>query len=133
MHTAAIDGVTIGGNLISSGGGPGVSANAPFPVKDNEIRGNIVFNGLRDGWYGVIRNEVGGNVVLVGNHSDAVGGYHGDADEVVANTIGGNLVCLGNTPAPQLGDALEGRPSDYGPNDVRGNAVGQCAAPGLVR
>lgn len=128
---AAINGVVIGGNLTSIGGGPGINADAPpFSVKDDKVHGNIVIKGLRAGWFGVIRTEVGGNVVLIGNRSANKTHMEQDSSEVVANTIGGNLFCSHNYPAAQFGDAImePGLPPGYGPNDVDGVATGECAA-----
>jgi hypothetical protein len=125
VFDAAINGVTIEGNLTSVGGGAGVPAFPfiPFSIKDDTIGGNLSVSGLRSSWFGVIRTTVGGNVTL----TDIVTGDP-DGNEIVADTIGRNLVCHGLSPAPQLGDAVEGAPSGYGPSDVGGRAVGQCAA-----
>jgi hypothetical protein len=124
VFDAAINGVTIEGNLTSVGGGPGVPADPfiPFSIKDDTVGGNITVSGLRASWFGVIRTSVGGNMTL----SDIITGDP-DGNEIVADTIGRNLVCHGLSPAPQLGDAVEGAPPGYGPSDVGGRAVGQCA------
>jgi hypothetical protein len=123
VYDAAINGVTIGGNLTSVGGGAGLAEDQfiPFSVKDDTIGGNISVSGLRTTWFGVIRSQIGGNVTL----TDIVLADP-DGNEIVANTISRNLVCSGLSPAPQLGDAVEGAPPGYGPNDVGGKAVGQC-------
>ena len=125
VYDAAINGVTIDGNLTSVGGGAGLSEDQfiPFSVKDDTIGGNISVSGLQTSWFGVIRTTVGGNVTL----SD-ITTADPDGNEVVQDTIGRNLVCSGLSPAPQLGDAVEGAPPGYGPSDVGGKAVGQCAA-----
>lgn len=125
VFDAAINGSTIGGNLVSTGGGPGYSLNPwiPFSIKDDTIHGNLVVTGLRTSWFGVIRTNVGGNVVL-----SNIKGADPDSTEVVANTIGGNLVCTANSPQAQLGDAVEGAPPDYGMNTVGGRAIGECAS-----
>jgi hypothetical protein len=124
VFDAAINGVTIDGNLTSTGGGAGVPAEPfiPFSIKDDTIGGNISVSGLRASWFGVIRTTVGGNVLL----SDIITGDP-DGNEIVADTIGRNLVCHGLSPAPQLGDAVEDAPPGYGPSDVGGRAIGQCA------
>lgn len=138
-----IGGVTIGGNLVSVGGG--VASTAPadfrnFPIKDNVIHGNLLVEGWRGGWFGVIRNTIDGNAVILnvvsrstpegpgvdtdsteimGTHMDLGGGTVID----IPQTIGGNLVCLHNVPAAQY------NPADGGaPNVVGGNAIGECAA-----
>jgi hypothetical protein len=127
VYNAAMNGIRIGGNLSSSGGGAGLidSAFIPFSVKDDTIKGNVVVSGLRTVWFGVIRSNIGGNLYLTNN-----AGSDPDANEVVGNTIGGNLVCTGNRPAAQYGDAVpfvpQG-PKDYGWNNVRGQRIGECA------
>ncbi|MGN6243024.1 MAG: hypothetical protein ACTHQ3_05055 [Motilibacteraceae bacterium] len=125
VFDAAINGVTVGGNVVSSGGGPGYSMDPwiPFSIKDDVIKGNLVVTGLRTTWFGVIRTTVGGNVVL-----QDIKAADPDGNEIVADTIGRNLVCHGMTPQPQLGDAVEGAPPEYGPTTVGGRALGQCAA-----
>lgn len=129
VYDAAINGDVIHGNLVSNGGGAGLldpeKQFVPFSVKDDEIKGNVIVNGLQTVWFGIIRTKVGGNVVLNGIQlSDP------DGNEIVADTIGGNLVCHGMNPAPQLGDAINDPnvPPGYGPSQIGGNAVGQCAA-----
>lgn len=125
VFNAALNGDTIRGSVISSGGGAGVNFPAfiPFSIKDNTIGRNVVVTNLSTVWFGVIRNHIGGNVILKNvNLGDK------DGNEVVANTIGRNLICSGNSPANQLGDAVEGAPGGYGPNTVGGHALGQCAS-----
>lgn len=127
VFDAAINGSSIGGNLVSNGGGAGLldpeAQFVPFSVKDDVIKGNVNINGLDTVWFGIIRTQIGGNVLLNDVHlSD------NDGNEIVANEIGGNLVCHDMSPSPQLGDAVEGAPPGYGPNQVGGQTVGQCAA-----
>lgn len=137
VHGAAINNTFIGGSLSETGGGAGLSVDfPPFSVKDNTVNGNISITGLRTGWFGVIRNQVGGNVNITGNKSanspNDPYGMQQDSSEVVANEIGGNLSCTNNTPHAQFGDAAHPvSPFDYGWNDVRGLAFGECVA--LVR
>ena len=66
-----VGGVTIGGNLVSNGGGvTDVSgAERNFPIEDNVIHGNLIVQGWRGGWIGLIRNTVGGNVIFANNVS----------------------------------------------------------------
>ncbi len=114
---------SIGGNVISYGGGPGLGAppGTPytnFPTKENTIGGNLIIQGWHGAWMGVLRNNVGGNVIVSNN----VSAINPDSTEVVTNTIGGNLTCLGNSPAAQVGD------SGGSPNTVGGNKLGQCAS-----
>ncbi|MFN2560813.1 MAG: hypothetical protein ABR571_05915 [Jatrophihabitans sp.] len=124
VFNAALNGDTIGGSVISSGGGAGVDFPGfiPFSIKDDTIGKNVVVTNLSTIWFGVIRSTIGGNVILKNvNLGDP------DGNEVVANTIGRNLICSGNSPANQLGDAVEGAPPGYGLNTVGGHALGQCA------
>ncbi len=124
VYNAAINGVTIGRNLTSVGGGAGLSEEQfiPFSIKDDTVGGNIRVSGLRTIWFGVIRTQVGGNVIL--NHITLA---DPDGNEIVANNIGRNLICSKLSPAPQLGDAVENAPPGYGPNVIGGRALGQCA------
>ena len=96
-----------------------------FPVKDNVIHGNLILQGWRGGWLGVIRNHVDGSLIVSLKRSfssDAGPGTDPDSTEVQTNTIAGNLICFGNTPAAQV------NPTDKGqPNIVGGKAIGQCA------
>lgn len=136
VYNAALNGVSIGGNLSSVGGGAGLipqtgpdSQFIPFSVKDDTIRGNVSVTGLRTVWFGIIRSRVGGNVTVMNDSGTAIGETGPDSNEVVANTIGGNLVCLNNSPTARFGDAiLEAPYPGYGPNHVRGNVVGECRA-----
>ena len=133
--------VTIGGNLISNGGGVlsnSVADFRNFPVEDNVIHGNLVIQGWRGGWFGIIRNTVAGNVIvahvvsisnpetgpgmdtdsteIMGTDASAFGG------PIIPQTIGGNLICHDNVPAAQF------VPFDAGaPNFVGGKALGECA------
>ncbi len=133
--------VTIGGNLISSGGGVLSTSAADFrnlPIEDNVIHGNLVVQGWKGGWFGVIRTTIDGNAVIVNNVSlsnDAGPGTDPDSTEImgtdlsaigipvqIPQTIRGNLICQGNLPAAQY------NPADLGtPNIVLGRAIGECA------
>lgn len=115
---------TIGGNISVHRGGGGVSCAPtnlfPFGVfsdfEDNHIGGNLVVTQLRSCWLGIIRDTIGGNVVVVHNvMADP------DANEVVTNVIGGNLACFHNDPHAQSGD------SHGAPNVVKGHKLGECA------
>lgn len=124
VYDAAINGVTVGRNITSVGGGAGLSEEQfiPFSIKDDTVGGNISVSDLETTWFGVIRSDIGGNVTLTDiTLADP------DGNEIVSNRIGRNLVCSGLSPAPQLGDAVEGAPPGYGPNVIGGKAVGQCA------
>jgi hypothetical protein len=89
-------------------------------VEDNVIRGGATIDGYSGFWLGFIRNSVHGTVRLNNNDMEDP-----DANEFVTNTIKGNLVCHNNSPAPHVGD------SGGLPNDVTGQKVDQCDAPGL--
>jgi hypothetical protein len=122
---------TIHGNLISHGGGGGVTGSfRNFPTKDNTIDGNAVITGWTGGWIGFIRNHVGRNVIFSNNKSvinglvnpPVPGHVDTDSSEVMTNVIGRNLICEGNTPKAQV------NPDDGGqPNTVGGRKIGQCA------
>jgi len=134
---------TIGGSIISVGGGVASTALADFrnfPIKDNVIGGSLIVVGWRGGWLGVIRNTIRHNAVIADNvsHSNDVTGPGTDPDSTevmgthidlgggavvdIPQTIGGNLVCFGNLPAAHV------NPVDGGaPNTVHGKALGECA------
>jgi hypothetical protein len=141
--------MTVHGNLESHGGGT-ASRFYNFPIKDNVIDGNVEINGWKGGWWGLIANTVGGNVVLAHNQSvvvpadestcfgtfpagcAAVPGVDEDSSEVQSRSIPdvvdnpqhihGNLVCIANTPPAQI-NAFDGG----GANVVDGHKIGQCA------
>jgi hypothetical protein len=132
--TLYLGSVTVGGNVISNGGGL-LSTSAEdfrnFPVKDNTIHGNLIIQGWRGGWIGLIRNHVDGNVIFAKNVSlsnpETGPGTDGDSSEVMGSVlgpqvIGGNLICHGNVPAAQVNFGDGG---DY--NVVGGNKIGECA------
>ena len=127
VYDAAINGVEVGGNVHSRGGGAGFVLDQgqfiPFSVKDDVIHGNLVVKGLTTTWFGVIRSEIDGNVILKYIKNDDP-----DGNEVVHDAIGGNLVCRGMSPAPQFGDAVEdpSLPADYRYSTVGGRVIGQC-------
>ena len=89
------------------------------------IDGNAIIQGWSGLWLGVIRTEVGGNLIVAKTSGTQTGvdEFVGilDSTEVVSNSVGGNLICHGNSPAAQIGD------SEGGPNAVGGNAIGECA------
>jgi hypothetical protein len=122
---------TIHGNLISHGGGGGVTGEfRNFPTKENTIDGNAVIPGWTGGWIGFIRNHVGRNVIFSNNKSvinglvnpPVPGQVDTDSSEVMTNVIGRNRICQGNTPKAQV------NPDDGGqPNTVGGRKIGQCS------
>jgi hypothetical protein len=118
--------------VISNGGGDISLVDTPnqeglvFPIKDNVIDGNVIVHGWEGAWFGVIRNHVGGNVMVANTVGTRVGdGNLPDSTEVVTNTISGNLICQSNSPAAQIGD------SGGSTNVVGGNKIGECATGGL--
>jgi hypothetical protein len=118
--------MTVRGNVVSSGGGSGPSGEfRNFPIKDDVIGGNLIVQGWQGGWIGLIRDQVGGNVIFSNNASvltEAGPGIDSDSSEVMTNIISGNLICQGNSPAAQV------NPDDGGqPNTVAGHKIGQCA------
>jgi len=138
-----LSGITVHGNVISNGGGPGTSQFLNFPTKDDTIDGNLIMQGWQGGWIGAIRDVVGGNLNLSNNasvtHQTPLGcddndpnpanhcsgfapGPDSDSTEVATDTVGGNLICHGNDPAAQLGD------SGGSINSVSGNKIGECTA-----
>lgn len=124
VFNAALDGITVNGNVSSVGDGAGANFPGfiPFSVKDDTIHGNLTVSGLSTTWFGVIRSTIGGNVAL----SDITLGDP-DGNEIVHNTIGKNIICTNLTPAAQFGDAVEGAPPGYQWSTVGHKALGQCA------
>jgi hypothetical protein len=127
--TMYLTAVTVGGNVVSNGGGfstPGLS----FPVKDMHIGGNLILQGWHGGpgaWIGALRNHVGGNMVISNNVGFRPGDSGAnDSTEVVGNTVGRNLICQNNTPPANYGDAFGEAPGN-GPNIVGHMAIGECA------
>lgn len=118
--------MTVHGNVVSNGGGSGPAGEfRNFPTKDDVIDGNLIVQGWQGGWLGVIRVQVGGNLIVSNNASvltEEGPGVDTDSTEVMTNVVAGNLVCQGNSPAAQV------NPLDFGqPNVVGGQKIGQCA------
>lgn len=129
-ETMYLTAVTVGGNVVSNGGGfgtPGLS----FPVKNMNIHGNLILQGWHGGpgaWIGALRNQVGGNVVISNNVGYRPGENNpNDSTEVVGNTVGKNLICQNNTPPALYGDAYDPTIGN-GPNIVGHKAIGECAS-----
>ncbi|HEY7257670.1 MAG TPA: hypothetical protein VH459_01310 [Gaiellales bacterium] len=120
-----IHATTVGGGVTIRGGGRTMDCTKVAPyggpfysvVEDSTVGGNLVMRRLHSCWTGVIRNQVGGSVQLIGNR-------FGDPDalEVVTNHISGNLACFNNNPAAQVGDSMGDQ------NVVLGQKRGECAA-----
>lgn len=124
--TMYLTAVTVGHDVISVGGGPGTKPSTigvSFPVKGMDIHGDLIMQGWHGGWIGALRNQVGGNLIFVGNtgnRPDDSGAP--DSSEIDGNTVGHNLICLGNTPSARFGDAPP--PTS---NTVGGHKIGECA------
>ncbi len=126
--TMYLDGNHIHGNVVSSGGGDPTLTNPflSFPIKDNQIDGNLTVRGWMGAWVGVIRDVVGGNVMVSNNvgtrkSEPPQDPNHLDSTEVQTNVIGGNLICHNNKPPAQV-NANDGGQL----NVVAGRAVGEC-------
>lgn len=125
---------TIGGNIVSAGGGGGFTCdpNGVFeqfgsPVYSDfahtNIAGNITVTGYTSCWLGIDHDQIGGSVHLLHNRlADP------EAIEVIDNTIGSNIVCRKNSMAWDSADLAEDSlyPRAYEPNTVGGIRVGQC-------
>jgi hypothetical protein len=129
-ETLYLGGMTVHGNVVSNGGGNPASERN-FPIKDDTIDGNLIIQGWDGFWFGIIRVNVGGNVIVANTSGTQVGlpdtEFEGilDSTEVVSNVVEGNLICHGNTPPAQIGDAI--LDPGNGLNTVGGNAIGECA------
>jgi hypothetical protein len=124
--TMYLTAVTIRGSVESLGGGPGpvFSPYINYPIKENNIGGNLFVSGWEGAWFGVLRNTIHGTATLLNNVGVTISEETDlpDSTEIVTNTIFGNLVCWGNSPAAQYGD------SEGAPNRVYGRKIGQCTA-----
>ena len=127
--TMYLTAVTVGGNVVSNGGGFGAPWLS-FPVKSMTIGGNLVLQGWHGGfgaWIGALRNTVEGNVIISNTAGNRPGETRpNDSTEVDGNTIGGNLICQNNIPAAQYGDAYDPTIGN-GANTVDRLALGECA------
>ena len=124
--TMYLTNITVWGNVVSNGGGPGptLSPYVNFPIKDNRIYGNLIVQGWQGAWLGALRNTVRGAAIFENNVGVTIGDTgKPDANEDVGNTIFGNLICLGNSPAVGFGDS-GARPNRV---SVAGAASGECA------
>jgi hypothetical protein len=111
--------ITVHGNVISNGGG---DAERNLPIKDITVGGSLVIQGWHGLWFGVIRDTVGGNVIVTNNVAADTSVIPGiDSSEIVTNTVSGNLICQKNIPVAQVGD------SEGATNTVSGNKIGECA------
>ncbi|HEY7143444.1 MAG TPA: hypothetical protein VH637_04290 [Streptosporangiaceae bacterium] len=118
---------TVDGNVTQTGGGGGESCDPAgvfnqdvgFPPYssyiDSTVHGNVTVTNLTTCWFGMFRNQIGGNAV---NTNIVNGDIDGNEDE--GNIIHGNFSCQNNSPADQWGDG------DSASNQVAGNATGMC-------
>ncbi len=128
--TMYLDFTTVHGNVGVWGGGDATRVDHPpaedglvLVIKDNAIDGNVVVDGWKGAWSGIIRTTVNGNVRFANTVGSRVG-ENGvpDSAEIATNKIAGNLVCVGNTPPAQIGD------SGGKVNTVGGVKAGECTA-----
>jgi hypothetical protein len=125
---------TIGGDIILSGGGGGVSCapaggfalfNSPAftALELSRIGGDVRVSGYDSCWLGLENNHVGGDARFVNNQlADP------DAVEIQSNYIRDDLVCFRNSMVWDSGDGPSGAlfPRTPAPNTVHGDRVGQC-------
>ena len=127
-NTVLLNGITVKGNvrLIGSEGtatAPSGRTAIPWSIKTNTIGGNLMVGDMTPIWFGLLVNQIGGNVILFNIH--ITDGLPPNNDPkptiyVASNTIGRNLICWG------LGPSLSGGfPGEV--NIVGGQALGQCA------
>jgi len=128
VHSARVGGWV---HQIGGGGGKTCTPIGPFaalgfPVfsayEDSTIGGGLTLHGLNSCWAGVIRNQIGGTVLI--DHDRLA---DPDAIEIESNNIGGNLVCHEDS---RVWDSSENGQSIYPrtahPNTVAGDRQGQC-------
>ena len=94
---------------------PSFVVTSPWTTEDNRVGGDISVRLMQSCWFGLFRNQVGGNVT-VNNNTFA----DPDADEIQTNVIAGDLTCFSNSPPPQRGDSRGTK------NIVAGTVSGQC-------
>jgi hypothetical protein len=129
VHNTRID-----GNVIETGGGGGFTCDpsgifAVFgsPVysdyEDSTIGGNLAVTGLTSCWLGMARDQVGGNMQVIGDKlADP------DAVEILSNRVTGNLICNQNSNVWDSFDLSDTGlfPRQPAPNTVGGHRIGQC-------
>jgi hypothetical protein len=125
---------TIGGDIVESGGGGGVSCaptgifalfNSPAftAIELSRIGGDVRVSRYDSCWLGLENNHVGGNARFVNNQlADP------DAVEIQSNYIRDDLACYGNSMVWDSGDGPSGNlfPRTPAPNVVHGDRAGQC-------
>jgi hypothetical protein len=113
----------IGGSVMQTGGGGGLTCNSLFPggpppytdYNDDTIAGNLTVAGLHTCWDGFLTNTVGGTVTWNDNETVIP-----DGNLISTSTIHGSLKCFANNPLPHLSDITPVM------NLVFGQATGQC-------
>lgn len=101
----------------NGGGGKTCATGAFSDFEDNTISGDLKVTGLRTCWFGMFRDVVRGNVLVMNDITLST-----DGNEIATNTIFGNLACFHNFPHAQIGD------SGGAPNTVSGAKLGECAS-----
>lgn len=123
---APLNGLEVRGDVTVIGG---PTTMPPWAIKDNTIGRNLTVTGLTAEWFGILRNDVGGNVVLtritMTGGNDAPGSSGLNPINVVSNTIDRNLVCTALVPGVSVGF------SGVDENHVGGQSLGQCAGIGV--
>ena len=113
--TVLLNGITVHGNVVLSGGG---EEYIPWPIKWNTIGGDLIVRHVAANWVGVLLNHVGGSASLT-NITITDPGDPTPTAFVVSNRIEENLIC--KDIGPNLIAALPGEN-----NVVDGQKFGQC-------
>jgi hypothetical protein len=124
---------TVGGDVIQTGGGGGVTCNPKgifklfqSPVYSTyevgSVGGDVRISSVHSCWMGLVQNHIGNTVVMHANQlADP------DAIEILGNNITGNLICRGNSRTWDNSDLSENLfPRQPEPNTVGRNRKGQC-------
>jgi hypothetical protein len=119
-YFVALRGITVRGNVVLIGGGEHTTDGSNnWPIKLSTIGGNVIVQGARPDWVGVVANTIRGNVILTNITIDTGPTPPAENINVGGNTIGQNLICFGLAPAVNEGFGT--------PNVIGGKAIGQCA------
>jgi hypothetical protein len=124
---------TVNGNYTQTGGGGGLTCDpvgifalfgspAFSTIEDSTVDGSVTVTRLKSCWLGLIRLQVGRNVVVQNNRL-----LDPDAIEINDNHISGSLICISNSmvwDSAEIGDGLFPRAPE--PNTVDGRRIGQC-------
>jgi len=113
--TVLLNGITVDGNVILSGGG---EPYIPWPIKWNTIGGSLIVRHVAANWVGVLLNNIGGSASLT-NITILDPGDPTPTAFVVSNTVAGNLTCENIGP-----NLIAGFPGEF--NLVGQQTFGQC-------